>query len=155
SLVGLPGMGKTRLLTEWRRSLAPDQVPWYTAQCLAYGQTTPYLPVRELVQQVCAMAVGDAPATRTAALRHRLAALGGVAEEDVALLLQLLDLPLAPELMAQLSPAERQARTFALMGQLIRHAAQQRPLIVALEDVHWIDASSEAWLAWLANRMAG
>ena len=41
SLVGPPGMGKTRLLTEFERRLAPDQVPWFGGQCLAYGQAAP------------------------------------------------------------------------------------------------------------------
>ena len=44
SLVGPPGMGKTRLLTEFGGRLAPDQVPWYRGHCLAYGQAIPYLP---------------------------------------------------------------------------------------------------------------
>src|SRR5207247_2016140 len=59
SLVGPPGMGKTRLLMEFGRSVPLDQVTWYSGQCLTYGQTTPYLPVREILQQVCAIAAGD------------------------------------------------------------------------------------------------
>jgi tetratricopeptide (TPR) repeat protein len=155
SLVGPPGMGKTRLLTEFRRRLPLDQVTWYAGQCLAYGPTTPYLPVRDIVQQLCAVAEGDAVVVRTAAVRHRLETLGHVAEEDVAVLLQLLDLPVAPELLARLSPETRQARTCALLGHLVLHEAQRRPLVLAVEDVHWIDPSSEAWLASLVERLAG
>ena len=58
-----------------------------------YGQATPYLPVRDILRQVCGLAEGDAAAGHMAALQHRLHASGMTAEEDVALLLHLLDLP--------------------------------------------------------------
>jgi hypothetical protein len=155
SLVGPAGMGKTRLLTEFGRGLSPDQVTWSLGQCLAYGQMMPYLPVRDIVQHICALAEGDPLARRTATVRRRLVALGGVAEEDIALVLQLLGLPVAPELLGQRRPETRQARTFALLGHLIRHAAQHQPLVLAVENVHWIDPTSEAWLAFLVERLAG
>jgi DNA-binding winged helix-turn-helix (wHTH) protein/class 3 adenylate cyclase/tetratricopeptide (TPR) repeat protein len=152
SLVGPPGIGKTRLLTEFGRGLASDQVAWYSGQCLAYGQAMPYLPVRDIVQQVCTLGVGDPLETRTAAVRRWLTALGGVAE---ALLLQCLDLPMASERLTRLTPEARQARTFALLGHLIRHAAQRQPLVLAVENVHWIDPTSAAWLGFLVERLAG
>ena len=97
SLVGPPGMGKTRLLTEFERRLAPDQVPWFGGQCLAYGQAPPpYLPVCDLLQQLCGLVEGDRHAARTAGVQHRLHARGIRREETVALLSQLLDLPVAP-----------------------------------------------------------
>ena len=88
-------------------------------------------------------------------IQHRLHACGISAAEDVALVGQILDLPVAPELLAQLSPEARRARTFALLGHLIRQEAQQRPLVLAVEDVHWIDPTSEAWLGSLVERLAG
>ena len=155
SLLGPPGIGKSRLLTEFRRQLPPEQVTWYAGQCLAYGQTTPYLPVRDIVQQVCALAPGDPLEVRTAAVQRGLARLGSVTEEDVALLLQVLDLPVAPEALGRLSPEVRQARTFTLLWHLLRQEAQPRSLVVVVEDVHWIDPTSAAWLMSLVERLAG
>src|SRR5438093_1204933 len=153
SLVGPPGVGKTRLLTEFESRLLPDQVTWYRGQCLAYGQAMPYLLVRDIVQQVCGITPGDTLETRTAAVRRRLAALGGVVEEDVALVLQLLDLPAAPETPGPPSPEAQQARTFALLRYMISHAAQRQPLVLAVENVHWVDPTSEAWLGSLIERL--
>ena len=95
-LVGAPGMGKTRLLTEFCRSVPGNQVTVYEGRCLSYGQGTPYLPVRDLVRQVCGLAEGAEMAEHTAAVQQRLHESGMTAEDDVALLLQLLDLPVAP-----------------------------------------------------------
>src|ERR671925_2111577 len=75
-------------------------------------------------------------------------------EEDVALVYQLLDLLVSPELLTRLTPEARQARTFALLGHLIRHAAQRQPLVLAVENVHWIDPTSAAWLGFLVERLA-
>jgi predicted ATPase len=154
SVLGPPGIGKSRLLTELRRQLASEQVTWYAGQCLPYGQTTPYLPVRDMVQQVCGLTAQDPLEVRTAAVRRALARLGGGTEEDVALLLQVLDLPVAPETLLRLSPEARQARTFTLLGHLLRQAAQQRPLVLVVEDVQWIDPTSAAWLTALVDRLA-
>jgi tetratricopeptide (TPR) repeat protein len=130
-------------------------VTWFGGQCLAYCQATPYLPVRDLLRQLCGLVEGDHAAARNPGVQHRLHARGIRTEEDVALLSQLLDLPVATEILAQWSPETRQTRTFALLGHLIRQEAQQRPLVLAVEDVHWIDPTSASWLAWLIDRLIG
>jgi predicted ATPase len=129
-LVGDPGMGKTRLLMEFCRSVSGSQVTVYEGRCLSYGQATPYLPMRDILRQVCGFVEGDNTSMHTAAVRHRLHASGMSAEEDVALLLQLLDLPVAPEYLVRLSPEARQVRTFALLRHLVLDAAQQQPLVL-------------------------
>jgi class 3 adenylate cyclase/tetratricopeptide (TPR) repeat protein len=154
-LVGEPGMGKTRLVNEFCRSLAGQAVTVVVGQCLSYGQATPYLPVCDILRQVCGLAEGDAAAVQTAAVQHRLHASGMTAEEDVALLLHLLDLLVTPECLARLSPEARQVRTFALLRHLVVHAAQPQPLVLVVENVHWIDPTSEAWLLSLVERLAG
>jgi predicted ATPase len=78
-----------------------------------------------------------------------------VAAEDVALVLQVLDLPVEPEPLASLHPQARKARTFALLRHLILHAAQRQPLVLAVENLHWSDATSEEWLASLVERLVG
>jgi hypothetical protein len=50
-IVGEPGMGKSRLLYEFRRSLQGRQVTYLTGQCVSYGSTTPYLPILAMLRQ--------------------------------------------------------------------------------------------------------
>jgi class 3 adenylate cyclase/DNA-binding winged helix-turn-helix (wHTH) protein len=154
SLVGEAGIGKSRLLAEFCRRVPGDQVTVYTGQCLSYGQSTSYLLVRDLLQQVCGLVEGDLAAVHTATVQQRLHASGMTADADVALLLQLLDLPVAPEALAQRSPEGRQARTFALLRHLFLDAAQQQPLILVVENLHWSDPTSTSWLASLVERVA-
>ena len=154
-LIGAPGMGKTRLVTEFCRRLAGQPVTVYVGQCLSYGQGTPYLPVRDVLRHVCALVEGDEAVVHTATVQKRLHASGIRAEEDVALLLHLLDLPVDREVLAQRSPEVRQARTFALLRHLILDAAQQQPLVLMVENLHWSDPTSAAWLTSLVERLAG
>jgi tetratricopeptide (TPR) repeat protein len=154
-LVGEPGMGKTRLLTEFCYRLAGQPMTVYVGQCLSYGQDTPYLPVRDILRQFCGLGQGDETALHTAAIQQRLHANGVTAEDDIALLCQILDLPVAPESLARLSLEARRARTFALLRHLVLHAAQRQPLVLVVENLHWSDPTSEAWLASLVERLWG
>ena len=65
------------------------------------------------------------------------------------------DLPVEPESLAPSIRRRRKARTFALLRHLILHAAQRQPLVLAVENLHWSDATSEEWLASLVERLAG
>jgi class 3 adenylate cyclase len=155
-----PFVGRARELALLQDCLAAammgqgQAVTLYVGQCLSYGQTSPYLPVREILRQVCGIIEEDEDATHLAAVQHQLHVCGLSAEADVALLLQLLDLPVALECLAPLSPQARHARTFALLRHLVLHAAQQQPLILAVENLHWSDPTSAAWLASMVERMA-
>jgi predicted ATPase len=73
--------------------------------------------------------------------------------DDELLLLQLLDVPAELAPVAVLSPPERKAWTFAVLRHLIRHASQQRPLLLAVENLHWSDPTSDEWLAAPVERL--
>jgi len=108
--------------------------------------------VRELLRELWNLH-DAAPAALTATVYQRLQEAGVTTAEDGLLLLQLLDLPadLAP--LAGLSPPLRKARTFAVLRQLIRHVSQRQPLLLMVENLHWIDPTSEAWLASLIEHL--
>jgi predicted ATPase len=148
-------MGKTRLLREFCRRIPGNQLRVHVGQCLSYGQGTPYLPVRDLVRQICGLAEGAEVAEQTAAVQQRLHDSGITTENDVALVLQLLDLRVAAEDLAGQSPEARQVRTFALLRHLVQDEAQRQPLILMVENLHWSDPTSEAWLASLVERLSG
>ncbi len=83
--------------------------------------------MRDLLRQLCALVEGDDAVVHTAAVQQRLHECGITAEDDIALLLQLLDLPVAPERLAWFSPEARQSRTFALLRHVVLYATQQQP----------------------------
>ena len=84
-----------------------------------------YLPVGDLVRQLCGITTGEPRNTIAAKVHHRLQEANIAPDESVPLLLHLLDMPVELERLAQLSPPERKARTFALLRQLFLRRSRQ------------------------------
>jgi class 3 adenylate cyclase len=154
-IAGEPGRGKSRLLAEFAHRLDRQPVTYCEGHCLAYGSTTPYLPVRDLLRQLWGLPDPATPDALTATIEQRLHAAGIVVEDGAPLLRQVLDVPGEAELLAALDPQERRARTFALLRQLVLHASQRQPLVLAVENLHWSDPPSDEWLATLAAQVGG
>src|SRR5215467_15984634 len=153
--MGDPGIGKSRLLDEFRQRLTGRRLTYLRGRCLSYGSATPYLPVLDLLRHRCGMTEVDSPEVMTAKVHRGLQEVGMVAEEWAPYCMQLLGLGPEAEALARLSPQAIKARTFEALVQLSIHSSRQRPLVIEVEDLHWIDATSEAWLAALAARLAG
>ena len=133
-IVGEPGMGKSRLLSEFAQSLRGQAIVHCEGHCLAYGRTTPYLLVCDLLRQICRLREADGPETITAHVSRALQEAGLSPAVEAPLLLQLLDVPGDAAPLEQLSPQARKARTFTVLHQVFLHASQGQPLILAVEN---------------------
>ena len=151
TVVGEPGMGKSRLLYEFARQLDGRQCTYLEAHCLSYATATPYLPVRHMMRQLCDLTDADGPVAVDDKLNGTLTALGLDPDENAPYLLQLLGSSQGAEWLASQNPRMVKERTFDALRKLIRHCSQLSPLILAVENLHWIDPTSEAWLTSLVE----
>jgi DNA-binding winged helix-turn-helix (wHTH) protein/tetratricopeptide (TPR) repeat protein len=154
-VVGEPGIGKSRLLYEFARTLCDTQVGYLEGHCLAYDQATPYGPVFGILRQLCGMADLDAPEAMVTKLRHCLREAGLTPDADAPYLLPLLGMAEDTASLAGISPEVRKAKTLAILRHLSLHSHQGRPLVIAVENVHWIDPTSEEYLARLIDSLSG
>jgi predicted ATPase/class 3 adenylate cyclase len=154
-MVGEPGMGKSRLLYECHQRLHGKPVTYLEGHCRSHGCTIPYLPVRDLLRQHCGLTATDAPEAIRAKVCQTLQAVGREAEAEAPYLLQLLGVPDGTDRLAMLTPEARKDRTFEVLRQLSLHSSQQRPLVIAIENLHWIDPTSEAYFTSLVEQLAG
>jgi len=154
SLLGEPGMGKSRLLYEFRQRLIGRHVRYTEGQCLAYGSGIPYLPVLDMLRDHCAIAAGDDPEAFAAKMRLTLERSEDDLAAELPLLLDLLGVPVAVDPFAELSADGRRARTFETLYRLFLASSRQQPLVLAVDNLHWIDPTSEAFLAGLIERLA-
>ena len=149
-VTGEPGIGKTRMLTELYDYFERD-VPqhgralWLEGRCVSFGESMPYWPFRDLLR--CWIGVGaDEPELRVrVALRRSVDLLfGGRSAETYPYLAALLGLTLEPGggRLAELSPEALQYRTFEVVRSVISRLAEDGPVAIALEDLHWADATS-------------
>jgi predicted ATPase len=148
-------MGKSRLLMEFRHRAGGRPVSYLEGHCRSYGRAVPYLPVRDLLRAHCGITEADTAEVITTKVHRGLQEVALSPEEGAPYLLQLLGIVEGTESLAMLTPEAIQARTFEILCQMYRRGSQQRPLIIVVEDLHWIDAPSEALLAALVERLVG
>ena len=144
-LVGDPGLGKSRLALEFCR-LAEDRAALLEGHCLSYGSGIAYLPLFELVRNSCGIGAGDSSDLAATKIELRIKAL----ELDVSLahyLRHAFGLPTGDPGLAAVDPQAIRDRTFGALSRLLMAEASRRPLVVLVEDLHWIDQTSQDFLA--------
>ncbi|HSE95515.1 MAG TPA: AAA family ATPase, partial [Methylomirabilota bacterium] len=153
-IVGEPGVGKSRLLLELREILGGRGLTCLEGRCLSFGAATPYLPVLDLLRAGCGIRDADPPETMAAKVTQTLGEAGLDAAVATPYLLQLLGLKEGTGALAARTPEAIKARTFDTLRQLLVQQSRRRPLAITVEDVHWIDQTSEEYLAFLADALA-
>lgn len=154
-VVGEPGIGKSRLLYEFRRSLGQAQVSYLEGRCLSYGGSIPYVPVIDVVRANCGISEADSPEVVVGKVRFGLQEVGLEPDQHAPYILHLLGLGERVSELRQLSAEAIKTRMFETLRSWTLHGSRRRPLIIAIEDLHWIDRSSEEYLASLADGLLG
>jgi len=152
---GEAGIGKSRLLFEFRQTLRGRRVSFFEGRCRSYGATIPYLPILELLRRACRLGDLDSPEVVAEKVSATLGRLGIEAAEASPYLLRLLGIKEGgAESLEALSPESVQQKTFEILRRMIRRGGTRQPLILVFEDVHWIDRASEAF-ASVMDGLAG
>ena len=142
---GEPGMGKSRLLYEF--SHGPLTADWRLLEtgAMSYGQATPYLPIRDLLRAYFEIDDQDDDHTMREKVDKRLA-WDMALQEMRPVVLALLDVAVdTPEWQA-LDPPQRRRRIIEGVKRLLLQQSQGQPLLVLIENLHWIDAGTQAVL---------
>jgi class 3 adenylate cyclase/tetratricopeptide (TPR) repeat protein len=153
-VVGEPGMGKSRLLRELRARLG-DTMSWIEGRCLSFGQSTPFLPFMEILRQVFAIADSDSEAQVIEKVTRTLRDLGKPAAALAPYIRFALAVDPGDPLLARMDPTERISRLLHGMTQIVSLTSRVRPTVMVIEDLHWIDSSSEAYLHTIVDNLAG
>jgi DNA-binding winged helix-turn-helix (wHTH) protein/class 3 adenylate cyclase/tetratricopeptide (TPR) repeat protein len=154
-LMGEPGMGKSRLLAACRQRLPARPVTVLEGHCRSYDQRIPYGPISDLLRQQCGLSATAGPQEVATRLDQLLRAVGMSPAASAPSLLPLLGSPATEEPLAQLPPDVIKERTFATLRHVHLRSSQQQPLLLVVENLHWIDPTSEAYLASLVEQLAG
>ena len=156
AVAGEAGSGKSRLLHElYLRTFPGSQaVSYLRGQCISYGSGVPYLPLVGMIRKASRISDHDDDDTIRHKLRRSLETVGTCVEETMPFLLRLLGVQEGTEQLDELEPLAIQARTFAAMRRMLLDAAQHALVVVEIEDLQWIDATSAEFLDSLIETMA-
>jgi class 3 adenylate cyclase/tetratricopeptide (TPR) repeat protein len=153
SVVGEAGIGKSRLLYEFKQWLAQEDASSVEGSCFAYGDSISYLPFLEIVRGFCGLEGREAEADAKRRIAQRLMTLPLDPTTVTPYLHNLLAFPVDDDHFARLTPELIRQRTVEALTALVLAVARQQPLVVILEDVHWIDKASEEVLTALVEAM--
>jgi class 3 adenylate cyclase len=139
---GQPGTGKSRLVHEFLQSPQLSDWPVLQTAAAAYRRGTPYLAISNLLRSWCEIPEQAPPAEARRRLHDALAALPVGTSTYIPALQSLLELPVEDADWATLDPAVRRQRMMSTVKDLFLRCAQNRPLLLWLEDMQWTDVET-------------
>ena len=151
-IVGEPGIGKSRLIEEFRATLGETPHTFVELSSSQLLQNTPLHPIAEWGRQRFG---ADVPGERRLAdLENTLRLIGLDAAEYAPLIAPLVDIPLPEERAAKFAPEELRRRQLAALVTWFLAGARSQPVALAFEDLHWADPTSLDLMQALAERGA-
>ena len=147
-VVGQPGIGKSRLM-QWMRERIQEPHTSLHYQCSPFHLNSPLQPFIEELESCAGFAREDAPVQRFEKLEASIADLVPHMEDALPLFAALLSLPAGRYAPLQLSPRKQKERTLEALKDRVRALSRRSPVMIAIEDIHWIDPTSQDLLELL------
>ena len=142
-LSGEPGIGKSRLIGALKNEALTRHRLWLEAQCSPFHADAPLHPAIDMLARALGFRRNEAPAERLRRIEAFCERLNLPAAPTVPLLATLLSMPdLGRHRLPALSPLALRARTLRVIVEVMATLARRRPLVLAVEDVHWVDQST-------------
>jgi len=151
--VGEAGVGKSRLLYEFTRSHHAHGWLLLASHSVSYGKATAYLPVLDLLKGYFQIESQDDARRRREKVTGKLLTLDRALEPTLPALLALLEVPVEDPQWQVFDPPQRRRRTLEAIKHLLLRESQVQPLCLIFEDLHWIDAETQALLDSLVESL--
>ena len=153
-LVGEAGVGKSRLLFELKQMLPEGHYTYLEGRCLHYGGSMPYLPFLDVIKAYFGIEEGDREYIIKKKMSDKVAQLDEKLKGILPPLEDILSLKIEDEAYLKLDPPAKRVKIFEAIRDLLMRESQNRPLVLAVEDLHWIDKTSEEFLGYLIGFLA-
>jgi len=153
AVVGEAGIGKSRLYWEFSRSHRTRDWLVLESSSVSYGKASAYLPTIDLLKAYFQIEARDEPRKIREKVTGKLLSLDRALEPALPPLLSLLDVPSESAEWERLAPPQRRQRTLEAVKRLLLRESQVQPLLVLFEDLHWIDAETQALLDSLVESL--
>ncbi|MGO9451272.1 MAG: AAA family ATPase [Candidatus Binataceae bacterium] len=142
-IVGEAGIGKSRLVRQFRERLAGNPHTWNECSGASCFQNTPFYPIVDMLRQAFAQRGDETDGAKLGELERVLELAGLKLAEAVPLVAPMLNIQIGeryPQLT--LSPEQKRKRLLATLAGWLFGVARAQPVAMAVEDLHWLDAST-------------
>jgi class 3 adenylate cyclase/tetratricopeptide (TPR) repeat protein len=143
SIVSEAGMGKSRLLYEFRKAIANEEATFLEGKCLSYSKSSAYYPIIDMMKSNFRIQDGDADAAIREKVETGLEMMGIDAAASAPYLLELLSVRDSGMEQILMSPEGKKDRLIETMKQIVYRGAEMRPLVMVIEDLHWADGGTK------------
>jgi class 3 adenylate cyclase/tetratricopeptide (TPR) repeat protein len=151
--VGEAGVGKSRLFYEFTRSHHTHGWLLLASNSVSYGKATAYLPVIDLLKGYFGIEPRDDVRRLREKVTGKLLTLDRALEPTLPAFLALLEVPVEDPQWHAFDPPQRRQRTLEAIKHLLLRESQVQPLCLIFEDLHWIDAETQALLDSLVESL--
>jgi class 3 adenylate cyclase/tetratricopeptide (TPR) repeat protein len=151
-IVGDPGIGKSRLLHEFRQRLG-DRAAWQEGRCVSFGQSIPFHPLIDSLRRRFGIEDGDGEETVVGKLERGVLRLGEDLRSIIPYLRALVGFDPGDPTVSNMDPQARRGELFYALRRLLLQAAETHPQVVVYEDLHWSDKATEEYLTLIADSL--
>jgi len=150
-IIGEAGVGKSRLYLEFRNKVAQGNCNFLQGHCLHYGSNMPYLPVLDIIKAYFDITEDD----REYIIRKKIReGLDESLADTIAPFQELLSQKSDDESFSNLEAKQKRDRTFEAIRDLLLRLSEDQPVILVIEDLHWIDNTSQEFLDYMIGWIA-
>jgi class 3 adenylate cyclase len=153
AVIGEPGVGKSRLFWEFTQSHRTQGWLLLASHSVSYGKATAYLPILDLLKGYFQIDPHDDARRLREKVTGKLLTLDWALEPMLPALLALLEVPVEDPQWQAFDPPQRRRRTLEAVKHLLLRESQVQPLCLVFEDLHWIDAETQALLDILVESL--
>jgi class 3 adenylate cyclase/tetratricopeptide (TPR) repeat protein len=154
-IVGEAGVGKSRLLLEFRNRLPQREFTYLEGRCLHYGGSMPYLPMLDILRSYFDIKGDDPEHIIKEKMAEKVLQLDERLKSVLPPLQETLSLKVEDEAYVNLEPGQKRERTFEAFRDLFVRESQNKLLVLTIEDLHWIDKTSGEFLDYVIGWLAG
>jgi len=154
-VIGEAGVGKSRLIFELKNRLSQYEHAWLEGRCIHYGSSISYLPILELLRTYFNIKEGDQDFAIKKKMEEKITQLDKRLQSRLAPFQELLSVKMDNEAYLQLEPAVKKLRKFEAITDLLIRASEIKPLVIIIEDLHWMDKTSGEYIQYLIDSLHG
>ena len=152
-IVGEAGVGKSRLILEYRKNLS-DEFIHFEGRCLQFGDTIPFLPLLDILKSYFEIQEGDQGQVVKRKIEEKILELDHDMFNGIPAVQDLLSLQVDDQNWIDLEPRIKRERTFEVMRDLVIRVSEENPLILVIDNLQWVDKTSEEFLDYLIGWLA-